>query len=316
MSNIVICPRNHWFSSTRHGSICPMCGFDVDTPEKVYVNLRKKYKLPLSEDKPVCAFLLCIEGARRGKAYIVSFGINFVGSKKGSEVFILGDDSIKPVHTAILYNVEDKKFYLLPPKGTGMIYIKNKPIYDMYQLKNNEEIEIGKSKFKFLVFDKRYGSEWDLKEFNSITIPKEYEKELSKIKTPEEKYIEKRLREKQNFEEEYPVVGFLVCVSGARKGKAYKLIEEKNYIGRADLMDIQILGDDEIREENHAVIAFDPRGLKAALLGGESKGFVRLNGEAIYLAREMNSSDKLSIGNSDFIYVQIAGVFHRWDKKE
>lgn len=316
MSNIVICPRNHWFSSTRHGSICPMCGFDVDTPEKVYVNLRKKYKLPLFETRPACGFLVCIEGARLGKEYPISFGINFIGSKEGSEVLILGDESIKPVHTAILYDVEERKFYLLPAKGSGMIYIKNTPVYDMYLLQNNEEIEIGKSKFKFLVFDKRYGSEWDFEEFNSVDIPKEYGKELSKIKVPEEKFIEKRTKEEKDFKEEFPVMGFLICTSGARKGKAYRLIEEKNYIGQADLMDIQILGDDEIREENHAVIAFDTRGLKAALLGGESKGFVRLNGEAIYLARQMNSSDKLEIGKSEFIYVQIAGTFHRWDKKE
>ena len=42
MSNIMDCPYGHRFSKTRYGTICPHCGFDLDTPEKVYVNLIRR----------------------------------------------------------------------------------------------------------------------------------------------------------------------------------------------------------------------------------------------------------------------------------
>ena len=67
MSNIMRCPYGHVFSKTRNGTICPTCGFDLDTSEKVYVNLRKECGLSLKEERPVCAWLVCIEGARKGK---------------------------------------------------------------------------------------------------------------------------------------------------------------------------------------------------------------------------------------------------------
>ena len=40
-----------------------------------------------------------------------------------------------------------------------------------------------------------------------------------------------------------PVCGWLVCISGPRQGKDYKIVQGKNFIGRADDMDIQILGE-------------------------------------------------------------------------
>ena len=56
-----------------------------------------------------------------------------------------------------------------------------------------------------------------------------------------------------------PVCGWIVCVSGPRQGKDYKVVSGKNFIGRADDMDIQILGDNEISRRNHARYRFRSR---------------------------------------------------------
>ena len=63
-----------------------------------------------------------------------------------------------------------------------------------------------------------------------------------------------------------PVCGWIVCVSGPRQGKDYKVVSGKNFIGRADDMNIQILGDNEISRRNHAVIVFDPKKKETVLL--------------------------------------------------
>lgn len=46
-----------------------------------------------------------------------------------------------------------------------------------------------------------------------------------------------------------PVTGWLVCIEGASKGRDYKIMTEKNFLGRSETMDIQILGDNHIAKK-------------------------------------------------------------------
>ena len=77
--------------------------------------------------------------------------------------------------------------------------------------------------------------------------------------TKEKKSVEKSQEEIEDIlflEEEHPVCGWIVCVKGPRRGKDYRVMDGKNFVGRADDMDIQILGDNKIARRNHAVIVF------------------------------------------------------------
>ena len=59
------------------------------------------------------------------------------------------------------------------------------------------------------------------------------------------KSVEKSQEEIEDIlflEEENPVCGWIVCVKGPRRGKDYRVMDGKNFVGRADDMDIQILG--------------------------------------------------------------------------
>ena len=60
-------------------------------------------------------------------------------------------------------------------------------------------------------------------------------------------------------EEVRPVCGWLVCIEGARVGMDYKIYKGKNFVGRGDDMDIQILGDNEINRKNHTIIVYDAK---------------------------------------------------------
>lgn len=70
---------------------------------------------------------------------------------------------------------------------------------------------------------------------------------------------EEELEELLFTQETSPVCGWLVCISGPRQGKDYKIKSGKNFIGRADDMDIQVLGDNKISRRNHGVVVFDPK---------------------------------------------------------
>ena len=107
-------------------------------------------------------------------------------------------------------------------------------------------------------------------------------------------------------QETSPVCGWLVCISGPRQGKDYKIKSGKNFIGRADDMDIQILGDNKISRRNHGVVVFDP---------GDSNGLVYHNDAAVYSPTVLGSYDVIELGESKFAFVPFCGENFMWEEK-
>ena len=103
-----------------------------------------------------------------------------------------------------------------------------------------------------------------------------------------------------------------MCISGPRQGKDYKIVHGKNFIGRADDMDIQILGDNEISRRNHAVVVFDPKKMETVLLPGDSNGLVYLNENAVYTPAVLSSYDKIELGKSVFLFMPFCGSHFMW----
>lgn len=113
--------------------------------------------------------------------------------------------------------------------------------------------------------------------------------------------------------EENPVCGWIVCVAGARKGKDYKIIAGKNFVGRADDMDIQILGDNKISRRNHCIIVYDEKQSKTVILPGDSNGIVYLNNEAVYVPKPLSQFDMIEMGESQFVFIPFCGEHFKWE---
>ena len=109
-----------------------------------------------------------------------------------------------------------------------------------------------------------------------------------------------------------PVTGWLICIEGASKGRDYRIRTEKNFIGRSDGMDIQILGDNNIAKKNHATIVYDPKKRQTLLLPGDSHGLVYYNDEAIYAPVELAPYDTIEIGKSKFLFIPLCGENFEW----
>ena len=114
-------------------------------------------------------------------------------------------------------------------------------------------------------------------------------------------------------EELEPVCGWLVCIEGARVGKDYKIKNGKNFVGRGDDMDIQILGDNKISRRNHCVIVYDAKQGQTVLLPGDSNGLVYLNDEAVYVPTGLNIYDVIELGESKFLYIPFCGEHFKWE---
>lgn len=111
-----------------------------------------------------------------------------------------------------------------------------------------------------------------------------------------------------------PVCGWLVCITGPRQGRDYKIKSGKNFVGRADDMDIQILGDNKISRRNHAIIVFDPKEKNTVLLPGDSNGLVYHEDAAVYTPTVLSEYDVLEIGDSKFVFVPFCGDKFMWQE--
>lgn len=117
-------------------------------------------------------------------------------------------------------------------------------------------------------------------------------------------------------EEVKPVCGWLVCIAGARVGMDYKIHSGKNFVGRGDDMDIQIIGDNEINRRNHAIIVYDPKKRGTVLLPGDSEGLVYLNEEAVYVPTAIKPYDPIELGKSRFVFIPLCGENFEWNDKQ
>ena len=127
---------------------------------------------------------------------------------------------------------------------------------------------------------------------------------------------EEEIEEKLFLEEIEPVCGWIVCISGARQGKDYKIKTGKNFIGRADDMDIQILGDNAISRRNHGIVVFDPKKKQTVLLPGDSNGIVYLNDDAVYTPQVLNPYDIIELGKSKFLFIPFCGEHFMWEDQK
>ena len=110
-----------------------------------------------------------------------------------------------------------------------------------------------------------------------------------------------------------PVCGWIVCIEGPRRGKDYKIHEGKNFVGRADDMDIQILGDNRISHRNHAILVYDPKKHETVLLPGDATGIVYHNDAALYSPVVLSVYDVIELGNSKFLFIPFCGDHFRWE---
>ena len=111
-----------------------------------------------------------------------------------------------------------------------------------------------------------------------------------------------------------PVVGWLVCIAGSEKGKDFRIVSERNFLGRGEGMDIRIEGDMNISRKNHCSISYNPKNREFYITPGDANGLIYLSDEAVYNTRQLQSFDTLEIGESKFVFVEFCGQNFDWSK--
>lgn len=110
-----------------------------------------------------------------------------------------------------------------------------------------------------------------------------------------------------------PVVGWLVCVAGPGVGRSYEIRSENNYLGRGNLMDIDIKNDFGISRDRPVAVAYDIR--TRAFFCGITNGreVVRLNGRPLLSTTELHAGDKIELSQTELMFVPLCGSDFDWD---
>lgn len=110
-----------------------------------------------------------------------------------------------------------------------------------------------------------------------------------------------------------PVLGWLVCVEGKKKGKDYRLTQEINYIGRATSNDICLDFDEELSRDMMFTIAYIKQNRVFRLNVEQSINQVFVNGVPVISEMYLRDKDVISIGGTKLKLVCFCDISFDWD---
>lgn len=110
------------------------------------------------------------------------------------------------------------------------------------------------------------------------------------------------------------VVGWLVCIEGRDKGRAYELWGRINTIGRSERMDVCIKGDQSISKENHARLGYDPKNNRFRLIPAASTNNIYLNDDVVDVPTQLHSYDVIEFGETKLAFIPFCSSRFTWEK--
>lgn len=109
------------------------------------------------------------------------------------------------------------------------------------------------------------------------------------------------------------MAGWLVCIGGPEPGRDFRLYPGYNYIGCGQDADICIQGYPAIQMPHTAVLGYDDRMNLFSFGSCGGRSAVRVNDKMILDAVILAPYDRLSVGETTFLFVPLCGPQFRWD---
>lgn len=107
---------------------------------------------------PISGWLVCTQGENKGRSFEIHIGKNFVGRSMKMDIHTNDESISRENHFSIIYEPNSIKFYLVP--GNGMTYYNGKLLSEATELREDDTIGAGKSKYAFVPFCKE-GRDWN-----------------------------------------------------------------------------------------------------------------------------------------------------------
>ena len=109
-----------------------------------------------------------------------------------------------------------------------------------------------------------------------------------------------------------PVVGWLVCIAGPHIGQSFNIIAGKNSIGRGPDNDIVLSNDPAVSGNRHAWVTYEAKHRNFILQAGDGR-YPDLNGEQVIEGKMLKSFDKIELGETMLLFVNLCGENFAWE---
>lgn len=109
-----------------------------------------------------------------------------------------------------------------------------------------------------------------------------------------------------------PVVGWLVCVNGEKRGKSFDLLAKMNKIGRDADMDVCVEWDNAVSRIAHAKLDYDVKNNIFSLI---PSGSTYINDVKVYTPTKLNSYDIIEIGKTKLAFVSFCNEHFQWPQE-
>ena len=108
-----------------------------------------------------------------------------------------------------------------------------------------------------------------------------------------------------------PLTGWLVCIGGENKGRAFEIHMGKNFVGRSLKMDI-VVNDPKIGRENHFTVVYEPKTIKFYVAQGN--GITYYNDKLLSGSHELKENDTIEAGSSKYLFVPYCKKGRDWNE--
>jgi hypothetical protein len=144
-----ICLNGHYFNGEKYGDVCPVCSASTGSESKPSAK-------PTGQRKPeeyVCAWLVCVAGINKGRAYEIHGGFNFLGNGDGMDLQILGDDRVEAKkHCILVIDERKQQAKIIGGESNGLAYLNGEAVYAATELEHHDVIEIGGGTYLYCSF--------------------------------------------------------------------------------------------------------------------------------------------------------------------
>lgn len=121
-------------------------GFVSDNP-----TMAVGYSTEASAIHPVTGWLVCVEGAEKGRGYRLHSDMNYIGRSKNNDVVLSSDPTVsRERHAMIAYDNREKMFFFAPAGGASLVRQNGRPVLSTVELKAGDRLEIGSGTYLFI----------------------------------------------------------------------------------------------------------------------------------------------------------------------
>lgn len=101
--------------------------------------------------RPVTGWLVCVEGAEKGRDYRLHSEMNYIGRSKSNDVVLSSDPTVsRERHALIAYDNREKMFFFAPANGSSLVRQNGRPVLSTVELKSGDRLEIGSGVYLFI----------------------------------------------------------------------------------------------------------------------------------------------------------------------